>query len=93
MTHDRKHYTIQDEWINKLEISASFWTEPDEPRPISIVTIDTGMAHLQISATETDLRNLARFFAERADALQALDAAHAVNLEDAAAKSGFGLVP
>ena len=70
MAHNSAHYTITNTWGNTIKINASFWRDPEEPAISSIVTMDTGMAHLQISATAADFRALSALFQERACSLE-----------------------
>ena len=91
MAHNRAKYTAQDEWGNELEISASFWRDEDAPGLHSIITVGTGLAHMQISATTADLRALATMFTERATALEAARVQFDADIEAAAAEQGFDL--
>lgn len=76
MAHDRKSHPVTDEWGHELKITTSFWQDEDEPRIASVLSIDTGMAHLQISTTVADLRALAAFFNQRAIDLAAFQVAN-----------------
>lgn len=70
MAHNRDSYTITDQWKLEVKISTSFWCDDGEPPAYSILTIATGMSHVQIDCSLRDLQELAHFFMMRKAALE-----------------------